>query len=254
MHPLMEKMSKGNIVVGMTLAELFRPAVVKLYANSGADFMFIEYEHSPIDPTAYADILLCAQDNSLPVVTKTPYLDRGSITKLLDAGAMALQLPMTESPEQVMTLHQWLKYPPVGIRAVTCGYGSTGYRDTDIGEFIEKQNEDTMLIAHIETLKGVDAVDDILGTGVVDLVFIGQADMSISVGAPGNYHDASHIAAVKRVAEAARKHDVFFGLFAPDTKSAERWVDEGALFFECTDEIMLIGEGARATVESFRRL
>ena len=254
MHPLMEKMCAGKVVIGMTIAEMLRPPIVKIYANAGADFLYIENEHSLLDPTAYADVLLCAQDNNLPVVTKTPYLDRGAIVKLLDSGTMCLQLPMTETPEQVLTLHNWLKYPPIGERAVACGYGSTGYKPVNLAEFIEQQNEDTMLIAHIETKKGVDAIDEILGTGVVDLAFIGQDDMSISVGAPGDHHDPRHVAAIKRVAEAARRHNVFFGLFAPGIGSAKRWIDEGALFFESADEIMLVDQGARATVEDFRSL
>ena len=61
-----------------------------------------------------------------------------------------------------------------------------------------------MLIAHVETKKGVDAIDDILGTGVVDVVFVGQSDLSVSVGAPGDYHDPKHVSAVERVADAHR--------------------------------------------------
>ena len=254
MNPLKQKMSTGQVVVGMTAAELLRPPLVKIYANAGADFVYIENEHSLLNPAAYADFLLCAQDNGLPVVTKTPYLDRGAIVKLLDSGTGCLQLPMTEAPEDVLTLNNWLKYPPIGERAVCCGYGSTGYQPVDLAAFIQQQNEDTMLIAHIETKKGVDAIDDILGTGVVDLVFIGQDDMSISVGAPGDHHDPRHVAAVRRVAEAARRHEVFFGLFAPSIDSATRWIDEGALFFECADELMLIDQGARAMIDEFREL
>jgi len=254
MNPLIEKMKAGEIVVGMTLAEMLRPPIVKIYANAGADFLYIENEHSMLDPSAFSDTVLCAQDNNLPVVVKTPYLDRGAIVKLLDSGAACLQLPMTETPEQILTLHNWLKYPPIGERAVCCGYGSTGYRPVDLAAFIRQQNENTMLIAHIETKKGADAIDNILGTGVVDVVFIGQDDMSISVGAPGDHHDPRHVAAVERVADAARRHDVFFGLFAPTTDSAKRWIDKGALFFEVADELMLVDQGARETVNAFKGL
>jgi 2-keto-3-deoxy-L-rhamnonate aldolase RhmA len=254
MHPLMKKMSAGKVVVGMTAAELLRPPLVKIYANAGADFIYIENEHSLLNPATYADFLLCAHDNGMPVVAKTPYLDRGAIVKLLDSGTGCLQLPMTESPEHVLTLHNWLKYPPLGERAICCGYASTGYKPVDLATYVKQQNEDTMLIAHIETKKGVDAIDDILGTGVVDLAFIGQDDLSISVGAPGDHHDPKHVAAIKRVAEAARKHNVFFGLFAPGTESAKRWIEEGALFFEAADELMLIDQGARTVVEQFKAL
>jgi len=254
MNPLVQKMEAGEIVVGMTLAEMLRPPIVKIYANAGADFLYIENEHSMLDPSALADALLCARDNDLPVITKAPYLDRGAVVKLLDSGIIGLHLPMTETPEDVLTLHKWLKYPPQGERAVACGYGSTGYLPVDLASFIRQQNEDTLLIAHIETKKGVDAIDDILDTGVVDVVFIGQDDMSISVGAPGDHHDPRHVAAVERVADSTRRHGVFFGLFAPGTDSARRWIDKGALFFEVADELMLVDRGARDTVTAFKDL
>ena len=254
MNPLIEKMKAGEIVVGMTLAEMLRPPIVKIYANAGADFLYIENEHSMLDPSAYADVALCAHDNGLPVITKAPYLDRGAVVKLLDSGTIGLHLPMTETPEHVLTLHRWLKYPPIGERAVACGYGSTAYLPVDLPSFIRQQNEDTMLIAHIETKKGVNAIDDILGTGVVDVVFIGQDDMSISVGAPGDHHDPRHVAAIERVADSAQRHGVFFGLFAPGVESARRWIDKGALFFEVADELMLIDRGARETVAAFKGL
>jgi len=254
MNPMIQKMKAGEIVVGMTIAELLRPCVIKVFANAGTDFLYIENEHCMLNPTAWADCMLCAQDNGLPVVTKTPYLDRGATVKLLDAGVTGLQLPMTESAQDVLTLHQWLKYPPEGVRAIQYGYGSTGYKPVDMVSFIKQQNEDTMLVAHIETKNGVDAIDEILGTGVVDVVFIGQDDLSISVGAPGNHHDPRHLVAIKRVADAAAHHGVFFGLFAPNTDSARHWIDQGALFFEVADEFALLDKGARETVSAFKAL
>jgi 2-keto-3-deoxy-L-rhamnonate aldolase RhmA len=174
--------------------------------------------------------------------------------RLLDAGVLGLQLPMTERAEQILTLHQWMKYPPEGVRAICCGYASSDYRSVDLESFLQQQNEDTLLVAHVETRQGVEAIDEILGTGVVDVVFIGQDDLSVTVGRPGDHHDPRHVAAVQRVAEAARCHNVFFGLFAPGIESAKRWIDEGARFFEVSDELMFIQKGATEIVEEFRGL
>ena len=254
MNSIKEKLRNGHIVVGLTIAELLRPSVIKSYSNAGADFLYIENEHTLFDPTSFADAIVCARDNGLPVVTKTPYLDRGATVRLLDAGVVGLQLPMTERPDDVRTLHRWLKYPPAGVRAICCGYASSDYRPVDLESFLKQQNEDTMLIAHVETRQGVEAIDEILGTGVVDVVFIGQDDLSVTVGRPGDHHDPRHVAAVKRVADAARRHGVFFGLFAPGIQSAKRWIDEGARFFEVSDELMFIQQGAKEIVEEFRGL
>jgi len=254
MNSIKKKLQDGKIVVGVTLAELLRPSVIKIYANAGADFLYLENEHTMFGPSAFADAIICARDNGLPSVTKTPYLDRGATVRLLDAGVEGLQLPMTEHPEHVLTLHKWLKYPPEGVRAISCGYASSDYQAVDLESFLKQQNEDTMLIAHVETHQGVEAIDEILDTGVVDVVFIGQDDLSVTVGRPGDHHDPRHVAAVKRVADAARKHSVFFGLFAPGIESAKRWIDEGAQFFEVSDELMFIQKGATKVVEEFRGL
>jgi 2-keto-3-deoxy-L-rhamnonate aldolase RhmA len=254
MNSIKRKLHEGQIVVGLTIAELLRPCVIKSYCNAGADFLYLENEHTMFDPSAFADAIVCARDNHLPVVTKTPYLDRGATVRLLDAGVVGLQLPMTERAQDMLTLHGWLKYPPIGVRAVCCGYASTDYHPVEFESFLKQQNEDTMLIAHIETRHGVEAIDEILGTGVVDVVFIGQDDLSVTLGRPGDHHDPRHIAAMKRVADAARSHGVFFGLFAPGIESAKRWIDEGARFFEVSDELMFIQRGSLEIVEEFRRL
>ena len=114
-----------------------------------------------LDPSAFADSLLCAQDNSLPVVAKTPYLDRGAVVKLLDSGASCLQLPMTETPEQILTLHNWLKYPPEGERAVSCGYGSTGYKPTNE---TQPSPDETWNPSHITVWQGQNAVSGVFCT------------------------------------------------------------------------------------------
>ena len=88
MNPLKQKMANGQLVVGLTIVELFRPSLVKLYANAGSDFLYIENEHGMLDPTSWADSLLCARDNNLPVIAKTPYLDRGAVVKFLDTGTI----------------------------------------------------------------------------------------------------------------------------------------------------------------------
>ena len=102
MHPLMKKMSAGEVVVGMTAAELLRPPLVKIYANAGADFIYIENEHSLLNPATYADFLLCARDNGLPVVAKTPNFMAGeslTFTHQIEADTLRLTLRLPWAPD-----------------------------------------------------------------------------------------------------------------------------------------------------------
>ena len=253
MKSLKKMLAGGETALGLMLSELVRPSVVKIYAKAGSDFLFIEFEHCLLEPTALADVVLCARDNGLPVVAKTPYLDRGWTTKLLDAGVTGIQLPMTETPEQVRQLADWVKFPPVGKRACACAYGATGYEEMDTREFIERSNAETLVIAHVETLEGVRNIDAILDTKVVDVVFVGPFDLSISCGKPGDYEGKEFARAVKRVSEAAKKRGIVLGTYLPNADAAPKWRALGATYFELADELAFIAEGARKAIAGLRQ-
>ena len=76
---LKRRLRNGDILVGGMVAEHLRPSLVKLYVQAGFDFMYIEYEHGFFEMTTFADSVLCARDNNLPVIAKTPQPVRGRL-------------------------------------------------------------------------------------------------------------------------------------------------------------------------------
>ena len=251
---LRQLLDGGKIVLGATLLEYVRPSIVKLYKQAGFDFIYIEYEHAMLDPMRLSEVILCARDTELPVVSKVPSLDRAWTTKLLDAGASAIQLPYTETKEQIDQLVEMAKYPPIGKRPGCGGLGNTGYRgDVSMADLIVEANRETVIIAHIESQEGVDNIDAILSNPHVDIMFVGQYDLSISLGVAGRFDDPKHVAAVTRLIEAARDHDKIAGMVVGDYESARKWIDQGVRFFETFEETTLILRGAREIVEQFDR-
>ena len=124
---LKRRLQNGDVLVGGMVAEHLRPSLVKLYVQAGFDFMYIEYEHGFFEMTTFADSVLCARDNNLPVIAKTPQLERAEVAKLLECGVVGIQLPRTETRAEVETLRSYLKFPPAGTRAVAPGYGNSSY-------------------------------------------------------------------------------------------------------------------------------
>ena len=115
---LKARLKAGEVLIAGIVSEYARPSLVKLYGQAGFDFVYIEYEHIYFDPTALADTVLAARDAGLPPIAKTPQLERAEVAKLLEAGIVGIQLPRTESREQVEELRGYLRFPPVGTRAV----------------------------------------------------------------------------------------------------------------------------------------
>ena len=251
---LKQRLDAGGVLIGGMLTEYARPSLVKLYVQSGFDFLYIEYEHGFFDPTTLADTVLCARDNGLPVVAKTPQLERGEVAKLLECGIVGIQLPRTETRRDVETLLDYIKFPPRGTRAIAPGYGSSGYvQPPDWKAWMAEQDEETTLVVHIETRLGYENAEEIISTPGVDMVYVGPGDFSIEMGHPGDYDHPDVAGPMQEILDLCRQHNVPFGTTASSTAAARDWVERGARFFEAIDELTLIVEGVTGLVREYRK-
>jgi 2-keto-3-deoxy-L-rhamnonate aldolase RhmA len=100
---LKQRLKSGEVLVGGIASEYIRPSLVKLYLQAGFDFLYIEYEHGFLSPTALVDTVLCARDNGLPVIAKTPQLERAEVAKLLESGIIGIQSSVAHSSSRRRT-------------------------------------------------------------------------------------------------------------------------------------------------------
>ena len=247
------RLRNGDVLVGGMLTEHARPSLVKLYVQAGFDFLYIEYEHGFFDLTTLADTVLCARDNNLPVIAKTPQLERAEVAKLVECGIVGIQLPRTETRVEVETLRSYLKFPPSGTRAIAPGYGNSGYlQPADWKSWMAEQDEETTLVVHIETRRAYKNAEEIISTPGVDMVYVGPGDFSIEMGHPGDYDHPEVTGPMGEILEICKKYGVPFGTTASDTEAARQWVASGAQFFEAIDELTLISEGASKLVREYQ--
>jgi 2-keto-3-deoxy-L-rhamnonate aldolase RhmA len=239
----------------LTVQHVTRPWLVKIYKASACDFVFVEYEHGFFNEADLSDFVLACRSEGLPVVAKVPECTRTSVAKLLECGVTGIQLPWTETREQIERLVSYVKFPPLGIRALAPGYGNSDYDlRVDVAQFIEDANRETVVLAHVETLKGVENIDEILSVGQVDIAFVGTYDLSASVGQPGNANHADVTQPIDRVIASVRTRQKAIGMPVGDENSARPWVAKGVTFFETLGEVDLIEMRARHLMEGFRSL
>src|SRR5207245_7771500 len=166
-----------------------------------------------------AEFVLSCRLNGLPVVAKVPECSRTHVAKLLECGVIGIQLPWTEAREQIDRLVSYVKFPPVGIRAAAPGMGNCDYNLQTTGrELIEVGNRETVVLAHVETRKGIENLDAILANPQVDVLFLGMYDLSVSYGQPGDFRHADVAAAVEIAIAAAKRHGQTPGTYVPDAK------------------------------------
>lgn len=250
---LRARLLAGDLLLGGMVVEYLRPSIMKLYKQAGFDFAYIEYEHAYFEPAGLADAVLSARDTGLPVIAKTPQLERAEVAKLLEIGVVGIQLPRTETRQQVETLRSYIKFPPTGTRAVAPGYGSSDYaQPSDWSAWMRDQDQETLLVVHIETNLGYTNAEEIIGTPGVDMVYVGPGDFSIEMGRPGDYDHPDVAGPMAEILELCRNYDVPFGTTPSGAEAARDWVAKGARFFEAADEFEFILKAASRLVVDYR--
>ena len=121
-------------------------------------------------------------------------------------GAMGVMIPMCESEEQARLLVSSAKYPPIGRRGAAFSIAHDDYRQQPIPELIRSANDEVLLIAQIETARGLENVEQIAAVPDIDVLWIGLYDLTLSLGIPGQMQHPDVQAAIDRVLAACDAH------------------------------------------------
>ncbi len=247
------KTKRGPALLGGIVSEMLRPSLARIYKHAGFDFIYIETEHMLYNGRDVADFVLAARGSGLPVVAKIADLNRPEVIRLMDCGIVGIQLPRTETREQVEQLLDWMRFPPKGSRPGDPVLGAVDYvwPDND-AKWLKDCDDATMMVAHIETALGYENIEDIVTTPGLDMLYVGPYDFSISLGHPGQYDHPQVKKAIRRILDLCVKHGVAFGTTTSGAKPAAQYVKRGCRFFEVIDELGMIHTMACQTVDAFQ--
>jgi len=249
-----KKMREGKRVVGTMVRMVRNPAIALIASHAGLDFIMLDLEHGPYNLETVDDIFKVGRSLGLGCLVRVPELAKGYVSRIMDAGATGVMVPMVESVEEAKLLTQWTKYAPLGGR----GFGGVGgHTDfASIGSdatsaFMAQTNEETIAIAQIETAKAVEDIDAIADVPGIDALLIGPNDLAISLGCAGDLMGAALDKAIGKVAAAAKKHGKIFGLHAPDGL-LERWIPRGCTLVMSNVDINILTAGLKTIWQKYK--
>lgn len=176
--------------------------------------------------------------------------DPTPIGKALDAGAVGVIVPLIDTAEQAAAAVRSARYPPVGMRSF--GPLRSGLR---IGPKPTETQEQTVVLAMIETAAGLANVADICATPGLDGIYVGPSDLSIGIG--GAYAgdpavDEAFDQAVIDIAAAARSAGVAAGFHTDDGVTARRRLDQGYTFATVAADLSHLELAARSHLRDAR--
>jgi len=232
-------LSEGGVALGTAQNGLPTVEIAKMVAASGLDWLFLDTEHSPFDSRTIHDILqVCLLTPVTPVV-RVPDFQYDLVARTLDSGAEGIMFPRTESADVLAKAVSWAKFPPAGIRGFGLGPPQIGYEAASIDEVRSHQNQENIVIAQIESVRGLEALDEIAAVDGLDALLLGPADMSISLGVPGDWEAPALWDAIDRVIAACNKAGKWPAIHVRSVDFATKAMDRG---------MKLVSAGADAAV------
>jgi 4-hydroxy-2-oxoheptanedioate aldolase len=221
----------------------------EIVASFGYDWMLIDGEHAPNDVRSIQAQLQSVAPYATQPVVRAVNGDTALIKQLLDIGVQSLMVPMVESAEQARALVRAMRYPPQGIRGIGGGL-TRATRWGAVDDYLQKAHEELCLIVQVESAEGVKNAAEIAAVEGVDAVFIGPADLSISLGHPGNAGHPEVQAKIREVLDTVLVAGKACGILAPQEADARRYAQWGCTFIAVGIDISLLRDAA---LENLRR-
>ncbi len=200
------KLREGGVSIGTMMFEFNTTGIARIAANAGAEFAVFDMEHSGWSIETIRMLIATTPKAEMVPIVRIPATEYHFVANVLDMGAMGVMVPMCESADQARLLVSSAKYPPVGRRGAAFSIAHDDYRGGSIPDIIQSANDETLLIAQIETARGLDNVEEIAAVPGIDALWIGLYDLTLSLGIPGQMNHPDVLAATDRVFAACQAH------------------------------------------------
>ena len=249
---LRKKVLAGEYVYGMMIRQGRDPGTPAIFAAAGYDFIFIDMEHGNYSMETVADLIRGCKSVDVAPVIRVPHLETHFISRVLDAGAEGIMVPMTSQREQAERIVKYSKYTPLGMRGFGNQTGQTDYKGVKTLEFMKEANEHTLIIAQIETKEAIDRVEEILDVNGIDVALIGPNDLSISLGVPDQMESDVMKQAIGRVVEAAKKKGKSSGIHVGNVSMVRNWRSKGMNVLAYSTDIAFMYSASKSALDQLK--
>jgi len=256
-----QALAEGRTQIGLWVA-LANSYSTELIAGIGFDWLLLDGEHAPNDVRsilAQLQAVASAQqafgDARSHPVARVP-LGTGEagtaiIKQFLDTGVQTLLVPMVDTSEQAAQVVAAAKYPPEGVRGMGSALARASRWQTHAA-YVHEANDQICVLVQAETVTAMAHLDAIAATPGVDGVFIGPADLSASMGHPGNPGHPEVQAMIAQAMARILKAGKAPGILSTTEAQARQWLAAGARFVAVGADTILLANGARQLLKTYR--
>lgn len=193
----------GALPVRVLLSPLPAPFVVPLAAHAGFDAVAFDLEHSPRDEGVLQSHVAQARAEGIEAFVRLHPSEISTASRLLDLGVTGVLVPSIHSREDAEGVVRAMHYPPRGSRGFATISPAGGYGALSIRDVKANAESHTVVVAMIESSRGVESAEQIASVEGIDALFVGAVDLAVDLGVDDPAHPQVRAAADQVRAAAA---------------------------------------------------
>jgi 4-hydroxy-2-oxoheptanedioate aldolase len=236
-----KQLQEGHPKIGLFLNS-HSPTVAEQLAHSGYDWLLVDTQHGPMGYERLSAMLAgVASGGAKSLVRVGGYDDRPGIQQALDLGADGVLVPYINTAEEARQAVSCTKYPTAGTRSVY--FPQRSMNKAGLLGYAGNFNSNGIVALQVETASCIENIAEIAAIPGVDILFLGQNDLCMSMGLfekykfPDMYTSPELGAATQKLVEHARKNKVILGLFLFGTARVGEFLEKGFTFISVGNDL-----------------
>ena len=235
------------------------PTVAEQLAHSGYDWLLVDTQHGPMGHESLSGMLAgIANGGAQSIVRVAGAFDRPGIQQSLDMGADGILVPYINNADEAKQAISCCKYPTAGTRSVY--FPQRSMNRAGLLGYAGASNDNVIVALQVETADCIRNMDAIAAVPGVDMLFLGQNDLCMSLGLyekytfPDMYTSPELGEATNKLVAAARKHNIILGVFLFGTSRVAEFIDKGFRFLSVGNDLHHILTQAGAYVKDVENI
>ena len=250
---LKEKMLRGETVYGTFFQHSTNPAIVDVIPEGALDFVIVTAEHNALDLAEFLPVRYALQARGIACLARTHSRDVDDVSKVCDTFD-GVVVPYVEDVQHCQQLAAAAVYRPLKGRALDRVLNEGKWPSEKAREYVTTERcVNTVFIPMIESVAGVENLDQICSIPGVHAVFVGPNDLTTSMGIPNEYDHADLITMLQRIIDTSSRFHVAAGCWFGKSCQAERTIQQGARLVVYSNDGALLGEAMQHGFSHLRK-
>jgi 2-dehydro-3-deoxyglucarate aldolase/4-hydroxy-2-oxoheptanedioate aldolase len=252
MPRLKDLLAENKLVRVFGLGQLCDPKFVEMIGfRGGYDAVWIDQEHCGLSLDRIEAATRAARAVGLDSFVRLTATDYATVMRPLEAGSGGIMAAQVQSAAEAEQIVRWAKFQPRGLRGIHGGGVDGQHGMKRLHDYMRQANSQTFVAIQIENQQAVDEVEKIAAVPDVDVLFIGPADLSQSMGITGQWAHPQLWEAIERVARAAREKGIHWAILPFDLDSARRCVALGCKMLAIGLDVWAVTKGLQSFQQEY---